>query len=290
MPRWPLLSPPSPSGRQGTGEMQMALAKPTASSEGVRSLIRGLQILRYVNEAGGAGPGQISRALNIPRPTVYRLLRTLEEAGYIIFSASSNLARATRAAAALGDRTGMGTEFCQVAAPLLAQYAGQLVWPIDLTVYDNAAMVVQESTHGRSPLSIDRAMMGFRLPVLRTAAGRAYLAFCTDKERTLIIDHVQHLGDPDDAPFLHSNWLDRMIAVTRARGYAIRDDGKFRNQTASIAVPVIAGDTVHGCVSVIWIRSAMTTAKAIEMAVEPLAELASRIARALPEQPAPSTD
>lgn len=250
-------------------------------SDGVRALLRGLEILRHVNALGAARPGEIARALNIPRPTVYRLLQTLEEAGYVAFSASSNLVRVTRLAASLGEGTAMDSELCRVAAPLLAEYAARLVWPLDLTVYDNAAMVIQETTHGRSPLSIDRAMIGYRLPVLRTSAGRAYLAFCPEAERALIVDHLRRLGDPADMFFLEGSWLDRMVAETRARGYALRDAGEFRAQTASLAVPVRAGGAVLGCVSLIWIRTALKTAKAVETAAEPLAELANRIAAAL---------
>lgn len=250
-------------------------------SDGVRALLRGLEILRHVNAVGAARPGAIARALNIPRPTVYRLLQTLEEAGYIAFSASSNLARVTRLAASLGEGTALDNELCRVVAPLLAEYSGRLVWPLDLTVYDNAAMVIQETTHGRSPLSIDRAMIGYRLPVLRTSSGRAYLAFCPEAERALIVDHLRRLGDPADMFFLEGGWLDRMVADTRARGYALRDAGEFRAQTASIAVPVRLGEAVAGCVSLIWIRSALKTAKAVETAAEPLAELAGRIAAAL---------
>ncbi len=254
-------------------------------ADGVRALLRGLEILRHVNAVGSARPGEIARALDIPRPTVYRLLQTLEEAGYIAFSASSNLARVTRLAASLGEGSAQSTDLCRAAAPLFAEYAARLVWPMDLSVYDNAAMVIQETTHGRSPLSIDRAMIGYRLPVLRTSAGRAYLAFCSEAERGLIIEHLRRLGDPADMFFLQGGWLERMVAETRARGHALRDAGEFRAQTASIAVPVVLDGAVLGCVSLIWIRSALKTAQAVETAAAPLTEIAGRIAAALAHRP-----
>ena len=249
--------------------------------EGVRSLLRGLAILRHINAAGSAKPGEIARALAIPRSSVYRLLQTLEEAGYVAFSASSSLVRVTRLAASLGDSSAMHPELCRVAAPLLAEYAARLLWPLDLSVYDNAAMVIQETTHGRSPLSIDRAMTGYRMPMLRTSAGRAYLAFTGEAERDLILDHLRRLGDPADATFLENGWLTRMIAETRERGFAIRDAGEFRMQTASLAMPVMVEGSVRACISLIWIRSAMKTSKAIESAAAPLTELVARIAAAL---------
>ncbi|MGO4854077.1 DNA-binding transcriptional regulator [Phaeovulum sp. W22_SRMD_FR3] len=256
-------------------------AGPPQKSDSVRALTRGLAILRHVNAVGEARPGEIARALSLPRPTVYRLLETLEEAGYVVFSGSANLVRVTRLAASLGDGSAQTTELCQAATPLFAEYGARLVWPLDLTVYDNAAMVIQETTHGRSPLSIDRAMIGYRLPVLRTSAGRAYLAFCPEEERALIIAHLRRLGDPADMPFLEPLRLQRMLDETRARGVALRDAGEFRPQTASIAVPVCLQGNVLGCVSMIWIRTAMSASKALDSFAAPLGEIAARLEQRL---------
>ncbi len=117
----------------------------------VRSLARGLAVLSYVNKSGESRPAEIAKALGLPRPTVYRLLETLEEMGYVAFSATSNYVRVTRLAASLGDGYVLTSEISQAAGPIFADYSQQLVWPLDLTVYNNAAMVIQETTHGRSP-------------------------------------------------------------------------------------------------------------------------------------------
>jgi len=255
----------------------------TASGGSVRALARGLAILRYVNRMGETRPGEIAKALNLPRPTVYRLLETLEELGYVAFSATSNYVRVTRFAAALGDGYALTSELSQAAGPLFAEYGQRLVWPLDLTIYNNAAMVIQETTHGRSPLSIDRGMTGYKLPVLRTSAGRAYLSFCSDEERGLILEHLRRLNDPEDVPFLEQRWLEPLFEQTRARGIAIRDSGEFRAQTASLAVPIRSGGNVLGCVSIIWIRSAMSTGKALETFAGALPELADKIAGSLPD-------
>lgn len=250
---------------------------------------RGLQILRHVNAVGGARPGDIAKALDLPRPTVYRLLETLEEAGYVAFSSSANVVRVTRLAGSLGDSSQRNSEICRAIAPLLAIYAPKLIWPIDLSIYDNAAMVIEETTHGRSPLSIDRAMTGHRMPVLRTSAGRAYLAFCSDPERELIVDHLRRLGDPADMFFLENGWLERMIKETRARSYALRDFGEFRAQTASIAVPVMCEGQNVASISMIWIRSAMKTAQAVSSSLDLLHSLAADLSRALIADAAPPT-
>ncbi|MFC7704478.1 DNA-binding transcriptional regulator [Plastorhodobacter daqingensis] len=249
--------------------------------ETVRALARGLAVLRHVNAMGAARPSEIAQALGLARPTVYRLLETLEEEGYVTFSASSNRVRVTRLAAALGDGVAITSQICQVAAPVLARHAPKLLWPLDLTVHDNAAMVIQETTHARSPLSIDRGMTGYRLPMLRSSAGRAYLAHCSAGEREIILEHVRRLGEPADLPFLEPGRLNHLLHDVERKGFAIRDGAEFRPHTASIAVPLLRDGAVLGCISIIWIASAMSTAKAIETSFEPLRRMASEIVQGL---------
>jgi IclR family mhp operon transcriptional activator len=246
-------------------------------SEGVRAFKRGLDVLQEVNRSGGIRAGDVARALDLPRPTVYRLLETLEELGYVARSASDDRFRVTRRALSLGDGYDPGVVICQAAAPFLTDLSKTLVWPVDLSTYENAAMVVQETTHSRSPLSIDRGMIGKRLPMLRTSAGRAYLAACPSRERDLIVAHLRRIDEADDRPFLDAGRLDRMIAETQARGYAIRSEGEYNPKTASIAVPIVRGDIVFGCISIIWIRSALSLDEAVARFVGPLREAATAI-------------
>ena len=246
-------------------------------SEGVRAFKRGLDVLHEVNRSGGIRAGDVARQLDLPRPTVYRLLETLEELGYVARSASDDRFRVTRRALSLGDGYDPGVVICQAAAPYLAEISKSLVWPVDLSTYENAAMVIQETTHSRSPLSIDRGMIGKRLPMLRTSAGRAYLAACTVRERDMIVSHLHRIDDADDRPFLDADRLSRMIAETAQRGYAIRKEGEYKPKTSSIAVPIVRNEIVFGCISIIWIRSALSIDEAVAKFVGPLREAAAAI-------------
>jgi len=231
-------------------------------SEGVRAFKRGLDVLHEVNRSGGIRAGDIARRLDLPRPTVYRLLETLEELGYVARSASDDRFRVTRRASSLGDGYDPGVLICQAAAPYVAELSKRLVWPVDLSTYENAAMVIQETTHPRSPLSIDRGMIGKRLPMLRTSAGRAYLAACPAAERDVILNHLRRVDEADDRLFLQHDRLTAMLEDTARRGYAIRSEGEFNPKTASIAVPIVRNDIVLGCLSIIWIRSALSIEEA----------------------------
>lgn len=247
----------------------------------VRSLSRGLAVLRYINGAGQARAGEIAAALNLPRPTVYRLLHTLEEEGYIAHSSSDSRVRVTRYAAGLGDGYKTTSAVCRAAAPVLAEYGAKVVWPIDLSVYDNGHMVIQETTHERSPLSIDRGMIGYPLPMLRSSAGRAYLAYCDRIERAAILKQVRAENEAEDKPFLDKDYLADMLNEIVLRGVAFRDARTFRPKTASIALPVMVNDTIVACVSIIWTSRAMTIEEARKGYEKPLREIASAISAAM---------
>ncbi|NLS06291.1 DNA-binding transcriptional regulator [Rhizobium sp. P32RR-XVIII] len=259
----------------------MPKTRSNAGQSGVRALVRGLAVLREVNLLGEARPGEIATRLGLPRPTVYRLLQTLEEEGFVVFSSTNNRVRVTRYAASLGDGSAAMSAICQAAGPLFSEYLPKIVWPLDLSVYESAAMVIQETTHGRSPLSVDRGMIGYRMPVLRTSAGRAYLAFISDEERRLVVEHIRRLAVPEDLSFLEAIDLNDLLADIRARGYAIREAGEFRPNTSSIAVPVKLDGVTTACVSIIWIRSALSIKEATTRYVEPLMEIAERLAAAV---------
>lgn len=248
-------------------------------NDSVRSLQRGLEVLRAVNLAGSIRAGEVSRLLNLPRPTVYRLLQTLEELGYVRRSASDDRYRVTRRASTLGNGYDAGILICEHAGPVLSELSRKTIWPVDLSIYENASMIVQESTHSRSPLSIDRGMIGSRLPVLRTSAGRAYLSFSPQQEQDIIIRHLRRLNEPQDQIYLDDINLHKMISETHERGYALRDGGEFNPKTSSIAVPVMRESVVLGTISLIWITSALDLRDAVKDFLGLMREAAETLAR-----------
>ncbi len=248
--------------------------------ENVRSLVRGLKVLRHINSVGETKASHIARELDIPRSTVYRLLHTLEEEGYITFSGSDNRVRVALDAVSLGDNY-QSSHICQLAAPILNEYTNKNTWPIDLSLYENGHMIIQETTHQRSSLSIDRGMIGYRLPMLRSSAGRAYLAFCDENSRQIILKHIRKLDVTEDLAFLDEATLRSALKFVQKNGYATRSSKVFRSETASLAVPILKGREVVACVSTIWIDKAMTMKDAVGQYEQPLKQVAEEIAEML---------
>lgn len=71
----------------------------------IRSLARGMAILKYLNEKQAATVADIAEQTRIPRATAYRILDALAESGLVYRSpSSSNLFRLTGNIRQLGDR------------------------------------------------------------------------------------------------------------------------------------------------------------------------------------------
>ncbi|HAJ84068.1 MAG TPA: transcriptional regulator [Rhodobacteraceae bacterium] len=249
----------------------------SSSPDNVRALSRGLNILRFLNRAGAARVAEIAFALGLPRPTVYRLLNTLEDEGYVLYSGTDSRVRLSPLAAALGDSSSTRSRLCQIAAPILTKFTDAHAWPVDLSTYEDAHMVIQESTHSRSPLSVDPGMVGYSLPMLRSSSGRAYLSVCQEREREIIIDLLRAENIAEDLPFLQKSWLDQNLTTYFKQGFATRGPRSFRPKTSSLAVPIIVDERVIGCLSIIWVTKAMKLERAIERYAVALQKIAIEI-------------
>jgi IclR family mhp operon transcriptional activator len=56
-----------------------------------------------------------------------------------------------------------------------------------------------------------------------SAPGRAYLAFCSDRERAAVLSRLRHSQRPGDAAAKDEAFVKRVLSATRRRGYGVRD-------------------------------------------------------------------
>jgi IclR family mhp operon transcriptional activator len=245
-----------------------------AGIRGVRALERGLAVLVAMNRHKVASVAELARETRLPRPTVYRLLETLSHAGFVTRSVAADRFCLARQIRTLSDGFVDDEWIADIAAPLMAEFTRQQVWPVALMTFEAGRMLIRETTHPASSLSIDYGMVGRRLPMLRTAAGRVYLAFCPDSECCAILDMLRHSPDADDR--FDERRLAALLYEIRTKGYAMQDR-EINPKTSGISVP-IRGECVLGSVSMVWIASALTLTEAEQRFLAPLQSLAGRIA------------
>ncbi|HEY0834806.1 MAG TPA: DNA-binding transcriptional regulator [Azospirillum sp.] len=255
----------------------------------VQGLSRGLAILHALNRSanGCAAISELSASTGLHRTTVRRMLETLETEGYVRRSPSDDSYRLNQKVRQLSDGFTDDEWISEIAAPVLGELLQKLVWPSDLCTIDGDSMLVRETTHRFSPLSFHRAMIRQRMPVLYTAAGRAYLAYCGEEERRQILRLLIVGGDGEQASLARNRILvEKMLERVRRQGYAT-NDGEWSQQgmISALALPIRHGDAILATINVVFMRKAMSIAEAAERYLPVLRAAIGRIESRLDENP-----
>ncbi len=245
----------------------------------VQGLTRGLYLLNILNRLdGGASVRQLSELSGIHRTTVKRILETLKSEGYVRYSDSDNSFRLTMKVRELSEGFRDEQWISAVAAPLLGGLLEKVVWPTDITTLDVDAMVIRETTHRYSRLSFHRAMVGRRLPILQTACGLTYLAFCPQNERSNILTILAERDEPEYQLAREPQELDKILQHIREKGYGENNQSwQQENKIAAIAVPIHDEDRLLGCLNLVYIAKAMSLDKAAENYLADLQDVAKQI-------------
>jgi len=226
----------------------------------VRSLARGLKILAELNRAGRGIPSEIANTTGIDRTTVYRLLDTLEQEGFVGRAAADRF-ELTIKVRELSEGFTEKDQVAQIVAPELGRLLPKVLWPTDFGTFQQGAMIIRESTHRFSPFSTHRAMIGKSRPVLYSAMGRAVVAAATPTERNMMLRLIANSKQPDASQARDHRYLRTLLKQTRMRGYA-SSVGLVEPHISAIALPVRLGTRVVGAINLIFYSSAMTPEEA----------------------------
>ena len=248
----------------------------------IRSLERGLHVLVILEDLSPASLKQIHHASGLPRPTLLRILRTLEGARLVRRGTGDGLYRNSFRLQNMVSKLDDGDRLAECAAPVLNRLCAKFLWPVDLAVVnpEGPYMELRETSRPNSPFLINLDQIGFQVNILLSAAGRAYLAFCGDEERTDLFSRVRESDDRQYKSAWDTSAFDEILCTVRRQGYAVRDPSFGGGQRAlrslyddglqAIAVPVSAADKTHGIIALQWIRKA---AEVDQMVQEHLVDL-----------------
>ena len=155
------------------------------STRPIRSLMRGLDALTVLNLRDGATVSEVVQEIRLPRTTVYRILETLCDAGFVYRDGTDDRYRLTIMVRGLSDGFDDEAWVTQIAKPFIYDLCKEIVWPVAIATLSGTSMLVRETTDHSSPLAVARYSAGFRVPLL-TSATRARLS------RTLPRDPARH--------------------------------------------------------------------------------------------------
>jgi IclR family mhp operon transcriptional activator len=256
-------------------------SRPASAAANPHVLLRGLAVLEALNRRPISSVDQLAVQTSLPKATIVRMLRNLAAGGY-----AQQLPR--RKGYMLGERVlNLSSGFrsrdlvVEAARPLITAFTAKHKWPVSLATLEIDSMRVRVSSGVDSPFATatDRARLNRRVPLLISAHGRAYLAFCPADERTIILSLLKASSRPDDLAARDDRVVGNVLGAIRRAGYAIT--APMPDEPAiGLALPVQSGEAVLATISLRYLGRAMPEAEVARRYLAPLRALAVAVAEA----------
>lgn len=234
-----------------------------------------------MNERPVTSVNWLHMQLGLPRPSIVRLLQTLEAEGYVTHAPQRGAYLLTSKVQQLSSGFHGEPRVVETVAPLLDALTEEIKWPAAIAVPEFDAVVVRYSTIPSSPLALLHSTMGMRLSLVSRALGRAYLAFCEPDVREALISLAAKSGSDEDQPARQNRrTLDDTLELVRRQGYALRAPA-VRPVSRSLAVPIFDANRVVAAAGITWFSSTMGNSEAVERYMPLLQEVARKVRETL---------
>lgn len=196
-------------------------------SENVRAVGRALEILMAFSENDPElSVSELLKRVDLSRPTLYRLVYTLEEHGFLVSFGEPQRFRLGPSVSRLAHVWKGTLDLKSIAEPVLKRIWHATSETVAMFVPQGNMRLCVEELPSPQPLNFKRGV-GYTERVVRGASGRAILAFMQPTEAVLRSYLAGSGVDPQK--------LEEELAATRKRGYSVS-----RNELISGAVAVAA--------------------------------------------------
>ncbi len=203
---------------------------------GVRALDRALALLQAVAaRAEGNALTDLADAAGLAPSTAHRLLRGLEERGFVSQDAERGLWFVGVGAFAVGAAFLKVRDVVQIARPAMRRLMERSGESVNLAVLDAGEAVFLSQVECRQMMRA-LAPPGGRAPLHASGVGKALLMGFGDKERIRRIAAMK-LGRHTDYTLIDAAALTRDIEESRLRGFAI-DDEEHAVGLRCVAAPI----------------------------------------------------
>ncbi|ASA96086.1 IclR family transcriptional regulator [Anoxybacillus flavithermus] len=202
----------------------------------VKSVSRALQIVDMVsNYRHGVGVTEIAKQIGIHKSSVYRLLSTLVEHGYIEQDEETERYKLGYKFLEMSSKLLESIDLRKEAKPYLRELEQMTNEVVHLVVYDQGEVIYIEKLDGNETLRM-HSKVGKRAPMHCTAVGKAILAHLP---KHVVMDVLERKGLPPhtDYTITEREVLFHELECVRKRGYAL-DLEENEYGIRCIAVPI----------------------------------------------------
>lgn len=254
----------------------------------VRALERGLSILASLAVEGPQTPRAIAERSGIDRATVYRLLETLAQAGFVD-PASGGRFRLTMRVYELAAGFRVQDVLLSAIGPALFELHQAVVWPVSYASLRDKVMVVEDSTLSISPYSVHSLKPGTTLSIIRTSVGRAVLSAMPLLRRRTFISELANEEKRSGGPPFSLRRINDIMRNVEAVGYA-HNIGDLDPTMSGLALPLIHEGEPLGAVNILFFTKGTSLPAAAERYLPAMRRCVARLQDALENERARARD
>jgi IclR family KDG regulon transcriptional repressor len=211
----------------------------------------------------------LSKKANIPKPTTYRLLKTLEEFGLVqkanFYQSGVNIDseyyQLGFKCLELGAMVANQFEVRKIALPFMTKLRDEFQESIQLVTYDHDDAVYIEKVEGNRPVRL-YTKIGKRAPLYAGACPRILLSFMPDEDVRRIIqkDLIQFASQT----MVDKDQLWQSIHDARKSGYTY-SSSELEEETAAIATPIFGRyGEVFAALSIAGVNTTLTKERSLD--------------------------
>ncbi|MFP4536847.1 MAG: IclR family transcriptional regulator [Dichotomicrobium sp.] len=246
--------------------------------EHVPTGVRSLYILDVLARAGAPLTAtDINEGLGLPKPTIHRLCKRLEEEGFLTKDIDGRRYMPGRRLCDMARGVIGFSRFTQARQAVLRRLSERVGETCNITLPDDSGMVYLDRVESRWPLRV-QLPVGSLVPFHCTATGKLYLSSLAQRQRERLVralDLKRHaantITDPDA--------LLAELAEIAASGVG-RDNEEFVEGMVAAAVPIcdsegrfVAGLAMHGPTQRLSMDDALAAVGALRAAARELSDV-----------------
>ena len=252
----------------------------------IRSLSNGLEILMFLNKQDSASAGELSKKLGIPRATVYRILLTLDEKGFVYKHPDDHRYYMKPKVKALSDGYSDDDQLAIISRPFLLSITKELRWPVALAVISGVDLRLRDNTDKESPLAIENFSSGYPVPILGSASGPCILAHMTlNRQRDIlnVLNDTNILREQTDQSVEE---ILKMLEIIKEQGYSMHSRQRnksyvgytWTSDLTSLSVPIVRKNKhIVGAITIRYATPAVKKDKALRDFLPVMVKTASEI-------------
>lgn len=200
------------------------------------TLARGLEVIRcFTPEQPILSNKELSQRTGLPRATISRFTYTLQRLGYLHMAPDQQKFQLGSAVLSLGFPLLATMYIRQLARPLMQELATEIGGSVAMGIRDRLNIIYVEASRSQQVYAPPYTEIGWAHPIAATSIGRAYLAACDLRTRSMVMNEIQ-VKTPEVWKRYQSS-IERSLDEYLRLGFCMSSD-YYRPNVLGVAVPL----------------------------------------------------